>query len=93
MSELGKLIQQQRNNVGISQETLAKLVDYGRQHISSIESGNLSPSDDVLARIASELEIPFERLQALKILDKTSPEIHLWLFEELKARFDSSASS
>ncbi|WP_373530951.1 helix-turn-helix transcriptional regulator [Vampirovibrio sp.] len=89
MSELGKLIQRQRNNVGISQEALAKLVDYGRQNISSIESGNLSPSDDVLARIASELEIPFERLQALKIIDKTPPEIQSWLFEELKARLGS----
>ena len=93
MSELGKMIQQQRNNVGISQETLAKLVDYGRQHISSIESGNLSPSDDVLARIAQELQIPCERLLALKIIDRTPPEVQSWLFEELKAKFDASASS
>lgn len=93
MSELGKMIQQQRNNVGISQETLGKLVDYGRQNISSIESGKLSPSDDVLARIANELQIPYARLQALKILDKTMPEVQSWLFEELKAKFAPSASS
>lgn len=89
MSELGKLIQQHRINVGISQETLAKLVDYGRQHISSIESGNLSPSDDVLARIANELNIPNERLQALKIIDRTPPEVYPWLLSELKARLES----
>lgn len=86
---MGIFILKGRKEKGISQEKLAHLVEYGRPHISSIESGTLSPSDSVLERIAKVLDVPCERLLALKILDKTPPEIYPWLLAELKERLES----
>lgn len=93
MNELGKTIQQRRKEVGISQEALGIDVEDNRQNILNTEAGRRIPSDDVLKRIAQRLDMPYEKLIALKVLEKTPPEIYPWLLAELKARLDSSDSN
>lgn len=85
MNKLGELIHQKRKERGISQETLGNLVDYGRPNILNIEAGKLKPSDELLERIATELDLPYERLIALKILDRINDTVKEWLLIEIQA--------
>ena len=84
MNKLGELIYKKRKEKGISQETLGRIVDYGRPNILNIEAGKLKPSDDLLERLSKELDIPFERLIALKILDRLNDSVKEWLLIELQ---------
>jgi|GEM_PF-5267185 len=83
MNQLGELIRETRKAKGISQETLGKLVSYERPNILNIEAGKKPAPDDLLERIAQELDLPYKRLLALKILDRIDNEVKDWLRVEL----------
>ena len=51
------LIREKRNEQGLSQERLAKLVQVSQPFIAEIESGRKKPSVDVLMRICAVLDI------------------------------------
>lgn len=85
MNKLGELIRDIRTARGMSQETLAKLVDYDRSNFLNIEAGKKPAPEDLLERIGIELDIPPERLVALKILDSQNDEVKRWLRIELDA--------
>ena len=51
------LIREKRNEKGLSQERLAKLVQVSQPFIAEIESGRKKPSVDVLMRICAVLDI------------------------------------
>lgn len=58
MTDYKTLIRETRVKKGISQGTLAKLVEVSQPFIAEIESGRKKPSLDVLMRICGALEIP-----------------------------------
>lgn len=47
---------------GLTQDQLAELANYSRNHIQQIETANAFPSVDALIDIADALEIPIARL-------------------------------
>jgi len=54
---VGKVIQEHRENKGISQEVLSGLADIGRTHLSAIERGERRPTLDTFFKISQALEI------------------------------------
>lgn len=83
MNKLGELIRETRAARGISQETLAKLIDYDRSNFLRMEAGKKPFPEDLLIRIGKELDLPPERLIALKILDSVNANVRYWLLQEL----------
>lgn len=59
----GELIRKRRKGMGLTQKELAKKVEIDFTYLSKIETGDLPPpSDDVIAKIAIELEIEADKL-------------------------------
>lgn len=56
-AEIGGLIKQAREGVGMSAATLAKRLDVSRQYIARIESGDATPNVRRLVEIAEILEV------------------------------------
>lgn len=54
---VGKVIQQFREDRGVSQEVLSGLAGIGRTHLSSIERGVRRPTLETFFRIAEALQI------------------------------------
>ena len=54
---VGKIIQQYREEKGISQEVLSGLADIGRTHLSAIERGERKPTLETFYRISQALEV------------------------------------
>lgn len=54
---VGKVIQQFREEKGVSQEVLSGLAGIGRTHLSAIERGVRRPTLETLFRIAEALQI------------------------------------
>ena len=59
---MGQRIRRERLKRGMTQRDLAKEVDVGAPHISKIEAGRESPSDELLRSIAEVLDCDFEEL-------------------------------
>lgn len=51
-----------RKQQGITQQKLAEMTAYSKNHIQKIETANTSPSLEALFDIASALQVPIERL-------------------------------
>ena len=63
----GKIIQEHRENKGISQEVLSGLADIGRTHLSAIERGIRKPTLETFFRISQALEVrPSDLLRAIE---------------------------
>ncbi len=54
---VGKVIQQFRQEKGLSQEVLSGFADIGRTHLSAIERGTRKPTLDTFFKISEALEI------------------------------------
>ena len=59
---IGQRIKRGRLDRGMTQRDLAKAVGVGAPHISKIEAGRESPSDELLRTIAEFLQCDFEEL-------------------------------
>lgn len=59
---IGQRIRRERLDRGMTQRDLAKTVGVGAPHISKIEAGRESPSDELLKKIAEVLGCDFEEL-------------------------------
>lgn len=62
MNDLGSKIREYRKSKGMTQETLAQLIGVKRAVISKYETNFISPSIDMLNKIASALDIPISSL-------------------------------
>ena len=62
VTEIGKLIANQRNEKGISQETLADLAQIHRTYVSQIERGLKCPTIYVLFQISKALDIKLSEM-------------------------------
>ena len=61
--KLGNLIKQKREEIGISQRELARIINVDNATISKIENGNVEkPSFEVLIKISKELNISIYKL-------------------------------
>ena len=59
-------------------------MDYGRPNIGNIENGKLSPSNEVLEMLAAKLNLSFEKLYVLRLIDKLPDGYAKTLLAELK---------
>ena len=62
VTEIGKLIANQRNEKGISQETLADLAQIHRTYVSQIERGLKCPTIYVLFQISKALDMKLSEM-------------------------------
>ena len=62
MELVGRRIKRERLNRAMTQRELAKEVGVGAPHISKIEAGRESPSDELLRTIAEVLDCDFDEL-------------------------------
>lgn len=61
-ARIGLNILYYRKQQGITQQKLAELTSYSKNHIQKIETANTSPSVEALLDIAAALNIPIEKL-------------------------------
>lgn len=54
---VGKIIQQVREEKGLSQEVVSGLADIGRTHLSAIERGTRRPTMETFFKIANAMDI------------------------------------
>lgn len=64
---LGKIIQDKRKELELTQNQLSEATQLSRNYISDIENGRYSPSIDTLARIAIHLGIDLNVLKMTEI--------------------------
>ena len=76
---IGQRIKRERLKRGMTQRVLADLVGVGVPHVSKVEAGRESPSDDLLRKIADVFDCDFEEL--LLVAGRIAPH----LIEELAA--------
>lgn len=62
---LGKVIQDRRKKLNLSQEELAKEADVNRPFLSNVEHGKRNPSIGALTNIAEGLKIKVSRLMGM----------------------------
>ena len=62
LRRLGESIQAQRKARGITQETLAEVIDVHSRIVQKIEAGELNPKSTTLIRIQEALDCPWESL-------------------------------
>lgn len=55
--EFGDRVRHYRQRLNLSQEALAYKADINRTYIASLEAGHRNPSLDLMARLASALEV------------------------------------
>lgn len=73
MSELGERIRSKRKEKGMSQRDLAEKVGVGFPHLSKIENGAETPSDELLDKIADALDDDVDEL--MTIARRVSPDL------------------
>lgn len=61
---VGKVIQQVRDDKGLSQEVVSGLADIGRTHLSAIERGARKPTMETFFRLADAMDIKPSALMA-----------------------------
>lgn len=59
---LGKKIQKQRKNIGLTQEELAEKVNVSRAYIGYLEQARNAPSLELLQKIAKVLRVDIKEL-------------------------------
>jgi transcriptional regulator with XRE-family HTH domain len=59
---VGGRIRSRRNQLGLTQEDLARLAEIDRKHVSSIETGKAEPGIWTILRIAGALRLPLSEL-------------------------------
>jgi transcriptional regulator with XRE-family HTH domain len=73
VSELGDRIRDRRKAAGLSQRQLAGKVGVGFPHLSKVENGAETPSDELLAKIADAVGDDLDELMA--IANRVSPDL------------------
>ncbi|MEW6104286.1 MAG: helix-turn-helix transcriptional regulator [bacterium] len=71
---LGRKIQQIRKSLGLSQEALANKSDLHPTYIGRIERGEVSPTINVLNKIANSLGLPLDNLLSFEKEKESIPD-------------------
>lgn len=85
---LGKGIKMVRERQGYNQKDLAHLVGTDQSYLSQIESGNKTPSMEMLYKICDALETPSELVFWFGVTSNDVPKENKQLFEILKPSID-----
>ena len=79
---IGKVIQQFREEKGLSQEVLSGFADIGRTHLSAIERGTRKPTLETFYRISEAMDVkPSILLNAIDVQKRISK-----IFQKVKKR-------
>jgi len=73
--EIGKRIEEIREQVGLSQSALARAVGTSQSAISQIEAGERNPSFDMLRQIAKALRVSIPHLVGAEVEQLSPPEL------------------
>lgn len=71
--ETGRRIKTARENAGLTQEDLARIIDCTPQHISAIERGLKTPRLDTFVTIANATHVSADRLLCDVLEENTAP--------------------
>ena len=63
--DVGKVIQNYREKIGLSQEIVSGLANIGRTHLSAIERGVRKPTLDTFFKLAEAMDIEPNKLMKL----------------------------
>ena len=63
--DVGKVIQNYREKIGLSQEIVSGLANIGRTHLSAIERGVRTPTLDTFFKLAEAMDIEPNKLMKL----------------------------
>ncbi|NUS73666.1 MAG: helix-turn-helix transcriptional regulator [Corynebacteriales bacterium] len=72
--KVGTLLREWRQRKGVSQLDLALSADSSSRHISFIETGRARPSQEMLLRLANELDVPVRDRNALLVAAGFAPQ-------------------
>jgi transcriptional regulator with XRE-family HTH domain len=73
--EIGKRIEEIREQVGLSQSALARAIGTSQSAISQIEAGERNPSFDMLRQIAKALNVSIPHLVGAEVEQLSSSEL------------------
>lgn len=59
---LGKKVRKIRNDFGLTQEAMGKIIGYSRKHISSVENGHRRATMDFLISIEDNFQVKMENI-------------------------------
>jgi transcriptional regulator with XRE-family HTH domain len=74
---LGQRIRERRLELRLTLREFARRVGVSAPYVTDLEAGRRHPSAEILARIASELDLPAAELEALDA--RLSPEVRRWV--------------
>ena len=63
--DVGKVIQNYREKIGLSQEIVSGLANIGRTHLSAIERGVRKPTLDTFFKLAEAMDVEPNKLMKL----------------------------
>jgi len=84
---IGRRLQQMRKSQGLSQEALANKADLHPTYIGRIERGEVSPTINVLDKIANALNFPLDKLLSFSSEDKTELFETITLFQNVSPQY------
>lgn len=64
--QIGLNIMRYRKERGLTQEQLADMAGYTRNHIQRVETANTKPTVGLLLDVAAAMEVPIERLLEIR---------------------------
>lgn len=73
LKAIGRRIKAARENAGLTQEDLAKIIDCTPQHISAMERGLKSPRLDTFVTIANATHVSADYLLSDNLEESTAP--------------------
>lgn len=74
---LGQRIRERRLQLRLTLRELARRCEVSAPYVTDLEAGRRHPSPEILARIASELDLPVSELEALDT--RLSPDVRRWV--------------
>lgn len=81
-------LRQARLRAGLSQEDLAKLINYSASHVSGVETGQRPPKSDFLAAVDQAMDtggIFARMLRRASVVEGTPPWLRTWIDSEREA--------
>lgn len=83
---IGLKIKERRKSLGITQETIANILDVNPSHISNIECGRANPSLTSLIKIANVLQCSVDYFISSEYTYKSDPQKEKSLDEEILSK-------
>ena len=86
---LGQSIRELRKHKGLKQCELSNRIDISQAYLSGIETGNRTPSMDVIEKISKSLNIPIPIMFWFGLSESDVSEGKIYIYKQLKPSVDT----